>query len=93
MQSGRADAVIQVAMLSLVTVKKNPNVGKIVIPGRSYDSPPALACAPKIAHVSAPSWINWLEYNRSSGVVTDWITSSLALVGVQKQDIPADLQF
>lgn len=92
-QTGRADAVIQVAMLSLVTVKKNPNVGKIVVPGPIVRQP---TCAGVRAEDSARfrTFVdNWLEYNRSSGVITNWITSSLELVGVQKQDIPADIQF
>jgi len=92
-QTGRADLVIQVAMLSLVTVKKNPNVGKIVIPGPAIRQP---TCAGVRAEDSARfrTFVdNWLEYNRSSGVVTDWITSSLELVGVRKEDIPSELQF
>ncbi|SIT15838.1 amino acid ABC transporter substrate-binding protein, PAAT family [Insolitispirillum peregrinum] len=92
-QSGRADAVIQVAMLSLVTVKKNPNVGKIVVPAPLIRQP---TCAGVRAEESSRfrTFVdNWLEFNRSSGVVSGWITSSLELVGVQKQDIPADIQF
>ncbi|WNJ87991.1 transporter substrate-binding domain-containing protein [Bosea sp. 685] len=92
-QTGRADAVIQVAMLSLVTVKKNPRVGKIVIPGPIVRQP---TCAGVRAEDSARfrTFVdNWLEFNRSSGVMSEWITSSLDLVGVKREDIPADIQF
>lgn len=92
-QAGRADAVIQVAMLSLVTVKKNPNVGKIVVPGPIIRQPTCAGVRAEDSPRFRTFVDNWLEYNRSSGVITDWITSSLALVGVQKQDIPADIQF
>lgn len=92
-QTGRADAVIQVAMLSLVTVKKNPSLGKIVVPGPIVRQP---TCAGTRAE-NSPRFRtfvdNWLEYNRSSGVMSGWVTDSLALVGVQKEDIPADIQF
>lgn len=92
-QSGRADAVIQVAMLSLVTVKKNRTVGKIVIPGPQIRQPTCAGVRAEDSPRFRTFVDNWLEFNRSSGVVTGWITSSLELVGVEKQDIPADLQF
>ncbi|MBP2511511.1 MULTISPECIES: transporter substrate-binding domain-containing protein [Agrobacterium] len=92
-QTGRADAVIQVAMLSLVTVKKNANVGKIVVPGPIVRQPTCAGVRAEDSSRFRTFVDNWLEFNRSSGVVTSWITSSLDLVGVQKEDIPADIQF
>lgn len=92
-QTGRADLVIQVAMLSLVTVKKNPNVGKIVIPGPAIRQPTCAGVRAEDSPRFRTFVDNWLEFNRSSGVITDWIVSSLDLVGVRKADIPADLQF
>lgn len=92
-QAGHADLVIQVAMLSLVTIKKIPNLGKIFVPTPIIRQP---TCAGVRVEDSARfrTFVdNWLEYNRSSGVVTSWITSSLELVGVQKQEIPAEIQF
>ncbi|MCP2158536.1 transporter substrate-binding domain-containing protein [Agrobacterium tumefaciens] len=92
-QTGRADAVIQVAMLSLVTVKKNANVGKIVVPGPIVRQPTCAGVRAEDSSRFRTFVDNWLEFNRSSGVVTSWITSSLELVGVQKADIPTDIQF
>ncbi len=92
-QTGRADLVIQVAMLSLVTVKKNPNVGKIVIPGPVVRQPTCAGVRAEDSPRFRTFVDNWLEYNRSSGVITDWIVSSLELVGIQKADIPPELQF
>lgn len=92
-QTGRADLVIQVAMLSLVTVKKNPNVGKIVIPGPAVRQPTCAGVRAEDSPRFRTFVDNWLEYNRSSGVITDWIVSSLELVGIQKADIPPELQF
>lgn len=92
-QAGHADLVIQVAMLSLVTIKKIPNLGNIFVPTPIVRQP---TCAGVRVEDSARfrTFVdNWLEYNRSSGVVTSWITSSLELVGVQKQEIPAEIQF
>ncbi|MCA0402100.1 MAG: transporter substrate-binding domain-containing protein [Proteobacteria bacterium] len=92
-QTGRADAVIQVAMLSLVTVKKNPRVGKIVVPGPIVRQPTCAGVRAEDSGRFRTFVDNWLEFNRSSGVMSGWITSSLELVGVKKEDIPADIQF
>ena len=93
LQSGRADLVIQVAMLSLVTIKKNPSLGKITVPTPLMHQP---TCAGVRVEDNQRFriFVNaWLEYNHSYGMITDWITSSLALVGIQRQDIPPDIQF
>lgn len=92
-QTGRADAVIQVAMLSLVTVKKNARVGKIVVPGPIVRQPTCAGVRAEDSSRFRTFVDNWLEFNRSSGVMSEWITSSLDLVGVKKDDIPADVQF
>lgn len=93
LQTGRADAVIQVAMLSLVTVKKNPALGKIVVPGPIVRQPTCAGVRAENSPRFRTFVDNWLEYNRSSGVMSKWITDSLDLVGVKKDDIPADIQF
>jgi polar amino acid transport system substrate-binding protein len=92
-QSGRADCVIQVALLSLVTVKKNPQVGKIIVPAPISQQP---TCAGVRAEGDSRflNFVNnWLEYSRGLGATKSWINSGLELVGIQPQDIPADIQF
>jgi polar amino acid transport system substrate-binding protein len=92
-QSGRADCVIQVVMLSLVTVKKNPNVGRIIIPSPIVQQP--TCCGVRVeGDQRFRSFVdNWLEYNRSLGAVRGWITENLALVGVKPEDVPPEVQF
>jgi polar amino acid transport system substrate-binding protein len=92
-QSGRADCLIQVAMLSLVTVKKNTKVGKVIIPTPVAAQP--TCCGVRVdADSRFRTYVdNWLEYNRSLGALREWIVSSLGLVGIQEQDIPPGLQF
>jgi polar amino acid transport system substrate-binding protein len=92
-QSGRADCLIQVAMLSLVTVKKNTKVGKVIIPTPVAAQP--TCCGVRVdADSRFRTYVdNWLEYNRSLGALREWIISSLGLVGIQEQDIPPGLQF
>lgn len=92
-QSGRAECLIQVAMLSLVTVKKNTKVGKVIIPTPVVAQP--TCCGVRIDGDSRfRTYVdNWLEYNRSLRALREWIVSSLSLVGIQEQDIPPGLQF
>ena len=92
-QSGRADCLIQVAMLSLVTVKKNTKVGKVVVPAPVASQP--TCCGVRVDTDSRFRTFvdNWLEYNRSLGAIREWILSSLSLVNIQEQDVPPGLQF
>lgn len=92
-QTGRADAVIQVAMLSLVTVKKNPTLGVITVPAPLYKQPTCAGVRPDADGRFLRYVDNWLQYNRSLQATTGWITSSLELVGVKAEDIPASIQF
>ncbi|MBW5440251.1 transporter substrate-binding domain-containing protein [Bradyrhizobium canariense] len=92
-QSGRADCLIQVAMLSLVTVKKNAKVGKVIIPTPIASQP--TCCGVRVdADTRFRTYVdNWLEYNRSLGALREWILSSLSLVNIGEQDVPPGLQF
>ncbi len=92
-QSGRADCVIQVVMLSLVTVKKNPKVGKIVIPTPIMQQPTCAGVRVESDQRFRSFVDNWLEYSRSLGVIRGWITENLALVGVKPEDVPSEVQF
>ncbi|BAQ44739.1 MULTISPECIES: transporter substrate-binding domain-containing protein [Methylobacterium] len=92
-QSNRADCVIQVAMLSLVTVKKNPKVGKIIVPTPASAQPTCAGVRAEPDPRFRTFVDNWLEYNRGLGAMKGWITSSLELVGVKAGDIPAEITF
>jgi polar amino acid transport system substrate-binding protein len=92
-QTGRADCVIQVIMLSMVTVKKNPKVGTVVVPT-------PLAAQPTCAGMRSDpdyrfvSFVNsWLAYSRGLEAVHGWIVENLALVGIQPEDVPPLVQF
>ena len=92
-QSGRADCLIQVAMLSLVTVKKNAKVGKVIIPTPVAAQP--TCCGVRVdSDTRFRTYVdNWLEYSRALGALREWILGSLSLVNIQEQDIPPGLQF
>jgi polar amino acid transport system substrate-binding protein len=92
-QAGRADGVIQVVMLALVSVKKNPQLGKLLIPGPLIQQPTCIGMRVD-ADSRFRSYVDsWLEYNKSLGVVRGYITDNLSLVGVSADDVPANVQF
>lgn len=91
-QTGRADCVIQVVLLALVSVKKNPRLGRMSIPTPLVQQPTCVGMRVD-ADGRFRSFVDaWLDYNRSLGVVRGWITDSLALVGVTPADVPANVQ-
>lgn len=92
-QSGRADCVVQVILLSLVTVKKNPKAGHLIVP-TPLVSQPTCAGVRVDADQRFRSFVdNWLEYNRALQATRGWITENLSLVGIQPDDIPSLVQF
>ncbi|MGJ4949628.1 transporter substrate-binding domain-containing protein [Bradyrhizobium sp. HKCCYLS20291] len=92
-QAGRADCLIQVAMLSLVTVKKNAKVGKVIIPTPVAAQPTCCGVRVDVDTRFRTYVDNWLEYSRALGALREWILGSLALVNIQEQDVPPGLQF
>ena len=92
-QAGRADCVIQVILLSMVTVKKNPKVGKIIVPTPVVAQPTCAGVRPDADGRFLSFVDNWLEYNRSLVAVRGWIVDNLALVGIQPDEIPTLIQF
>ena len=92
-QSGRADCVIQVILLSMTSVKKNPKVGKLIVPTPVVAQPTAAGVRVDSDQRFLSYVNNWLEYNRSLTTVRGWIIDNLALVGIQPDDIPPTVQF
>ncbi len=92
-QSGRADCVIQVILLSMVTVKKNPKVGRVLVPTPVVAQPTCAGVRPDADHRFLNFVDNWLAYSASLQVVKGWVTENLTLVGIQPDDIPPLVQF
>jgi polar amino acid transport system substrate-binding protein len=94
LQSGRADAHIQAALLGLSTVGKNPSLG-----------PYYLLTSPTVA---LPSCIGlqrepdtrfrevvdaWLDMSRGTGQIREWMLDGVARFGVTRDQVPATLTF
>ena len=90
-QTGRADCQILVVILSLTVLKKNPNLGKLIIP-----QPVVLTTTNSGVRIEPDYRFrdfvdNWTDYNRGLGTIRDWVVSNLALVGVKPEDIPPEV--
>jgi polar amino acid transport system substrate-binding protein len=93
LQSGRADAIIQVALLAVVTVRNLAGRAKLIVP-QPQDSQPTTIGVRRDPNGEFVKFVDkWLELRRSEGKVNDWIINSLELVGVKKDTLPDTLKF
>ncbi|MCB4920872.1 transporter substrate-binding domain-containing protein [Brucella intermedia] len=93
LQSGRADAILQVALMSVVTTHKLGGKYKVFIP-EPQDSQPTTIGVRKDANGEFRDYVDvWLKKRREEGKVNEWIVGSLSLVGVQPSDLPPTLKF
>ena len=79
--------------VSMVSVKKNPNVGKLIVPTPLLQQPTCAGVRVDADHRFLSFVDNWLEYSRSLQAVRGWIVENLALVGIQPEDVPPLVQF
>jgi polar amino acid transport system substrate-binding protein len=92
-ESGRGDCFVATLLAALPIVKKNPQIGELIIPT------PHL----RVAVCAAVPYDNdrrfhgvanaWAEDVRDNGQIRQWITAGLAESGVAEGDLPADLNF
>jgi len=93
LQSGRADAIIQVALLAVVTTKNLAQVSKLIIPEPQSSQPTTIGVRRDPNGEFRDFVDTWLAERRKKGKVSNWIVDSLALVGVDKSTLPANLTF
>ena len=87
-QSGRADAQCLVMMLALPAVKKNPNIGHVVVPQPVF----ATTSNAGFRREQDKTWrdyVNtWIEFNKGLGFVRSVILKNMELVGISESDFP-----
>jgi len=91
--AGRADAFACSVFLGLAARKQNPNLGAFLMP------------TPQVKTVTTAAlqydrdgrfrqFINaWIDFNRGSGQVREWILASLGDMGIEPSDLPPDMEF
>lgn len=93
LRSGRADIIIQVALLSVVTAKNLGPQFKLTVP-EPFSSQPTTIGVRRDPNGEFRDQVNeWLAARRAEGAVADWIVESLELVGVTRDMLPSNLKF
>jgi polar amino acid transport system substrate-binding protein len=94
LQSGRADVIVQAALIGLTTVGRNPSLGPfhlLINPTVALPSNLAVQHEPDTRFVEV---INaWLDFNRGIGQIREWLLEGLELNGVPRNVVPSELSF
>jgi polar amino acid transport system substrate-binding protein len=94
LQSGRADAIIQAALIGLTTVGRNPSLGPYHLLSNPTVALPSNLAVQHEADTRFVEVINaWLDFNRGIGQIREWILDGLELNGVPRDAVPAELSF
>ena len=91
--TGRADCNVSLAVLSVSTLKKNPNLGELVIPKPLLTLPTNTGIRAEADRRYKDFLSAWADYNRSLGQTREWMLKGFAAVGLAPDDIPAEVQF
>lgn len=94
LQSGRADVDILAATLGVTAIGKNPGLGTY----RLLTSPNiALPSCLGVQREADPRFREvidaWLDFNRGTGQLREWMLAGLAQLGVKRDDLPPELSF
>ncbi|HEX4367752.1 MAG TPA: transporter substrate-binding domain-containing protein [Rhodopila sp.] len=94
LQSGRADAHIQAALLGLSTVGKNPSLGPYYLLTDPTVALPSCIGLQREPDTRFKEVINaWLAMNRGTGQIREWMLDGLAKFGVTRDQVPSTLTF
>jgi len=91
--TGRADAFACTVFLGLAARKQNPNLGDFIMPTPQVK----VVSTAAIQYDSDSRFLRflgaWIDYNRGSGQVREWVLASLGDMGITPSDLPPDLEF
>ena len=92
-QSGRADCVILAVNLGLTAVKKNPALGDFQM---LHHPEVKLPTCMGIRMEPDKRWQNflnaWVDFNRGTQQIREWLYGGLAINGVKPEDVPPDVE-
>jgi polar amino acid transport system substrate-binding protein len=91
--TGRADCNVSLAVLSVSTLKKNPNLGELAIPRPLLTLPTNMGIRAEADRRYRDFLSAWADYNRSLGQTRDWMLKGFEAVGLAPEDIPGEVQF
>jgi polar amino acid transport system substrate-binding protein len=92
-QSGRADCFVATVFFALTALKKNPEVGELIVPTPHLRA----AVCPGVPYDDDRRFRGtvdaWVEDNRGIGRIREWIETSLDKFGVAASDLPPDVSY
>lgn len=94
LQSGRADVLIQAALLGLATIARNPSLGPYhLLTGPLVALPTSLGVR-READTRFVEVLNaWLDFNRGIGQIREWMLNGLEKLGVRPDDLSPEITF
>lgn len=91
--TGRADCNVSLAVLAVSTLKKNPNLGELVIPRPLLTLPTNMGIRAETDRRWKDFLSAWADYNRAMGQTREWMLKGFEALGLGAEDIPAEVQF
>src|SRR5690242_836345 len=92
-QSGRADCVILAVNLGLTAVKKNPALGEFQMLHHPEVKLPTCMGIRMEADKRWRDFLNaWVDFNRGTQQIREWLYAGLAINGVKPEDVPSDVE-
>jgi polar amino acid transport system substrate-binding protein len=92
-QSGRVDCFVATVLFALAALKKNPEIGELVVPAPQLRA----AVCPALPYDDDRRFRGvvdaWSEDNRGIGQIRNWIMAGLAKLGIEPSDLPPDVSF
>jgi polar amino acid transport system substrate-binding protein len=90
-QSGRADCFVATVLFALAALKKDPQIGDLVVPTPQL----RMAVCPAVPYDDDRRFRGvvdaWNEDNHGIGQIREWIMAGLAKFDIGESDLPADL--
>lgn len=91
--TGKADCFVCTILIGLLSKKKNPQLGEFSMP-RPYVETLSSPVVQYDNNGRFRDFISvWVDYNRSSGRIREWIFANLGKVGLEPADIPSEVRF
>ena len=94
LQSGRADVDILAALLGMTALGKNPGLGTYRILSNPTVALPSSMGVRREADTRFREVVDaWLDMNRGTGQIREWMIQGILKSGARAEDIPAELTF
>lgn len=94
LSSGRADVHVLAAILSLAALGKNPQLGHFAMLTDPLVALPSCIAIQREPDTRFLDVVNaWIDFNRGTAQIREWLLGGLSKFGVSRDQIPATLSF